>query len=154
LFGDSVSLSSDDGYFLGIGAPGSIECGGPGCDTTRVYQYFESTNEWNAHGQPLSGGSGFGHLVSLSPDASTLAVAALGFGDDTTYSVHLYEMQQGVWQLSFNVTGSIFGYGTWPSSYEGYISMDLSGSSPYTLAVGSSGRDFSDRPSSVSLYHN
>jgi hypothetical protein len=146
LFGHSVSLSSD-GFFLAIGAPGiDLQCGGPSCFKTGVYKYFVSTNEWRPYGQTLYGGSGFGHLVYLSPDAGTLAVAEVG-GSDTAYSVHLYEMQLGVWQLSFTLTGSIFGYG-------GYISMDLSGSSPYTLAVGSSARDFWDGPSSVSLYHN
>jgi hypothetical protein len=142
---------------LEIQSPCTRSCFGTGCAAAWVYQFSSSTNELNAYGQPLHGfDSGFGCLVSLSPDAGTLAVAELA-DQATPYSVYLFEMLQGVWQLSFNLTQKVnpfgFGEGAYTSTYEAYLSMDLSGSSPYTLAVGSSGRDLNG-PSYVSLYHN
>jgi hypothetical protein len=140
LFGEAVSLSAD-GQILAIGAPGIIQCFGFGCFLARAYRYSDSTNEWSPYGQELSGDYGFGHVVDLSPDGMSLAVAQFGDEFDAKYLVQVWEMRGSIWELGFNLTGSA----------SAALSMDLSAISPYALVVG--GIDIANS-TGINLYHN
>jgi hypothetical protein len=144
-FGDAVSLSAD-GQILVIGAPGIFQCY-ESCFLARAYRYSDSTNEWIPYGQELSGDFGFGHIVDLSPDGMSLAVAQFGDGNefkfDSPYLVQVWEMKGSIWELGFNLTGSA----------SGALSMDLSSISPYALVVGGIDIDIANSPG-INLYHN
>eukprot|EP00978_Attheya_sp_CCMP212_P001256 scaffold2595_cov49-Attheya_sp.AAC.1 len=93
--GQSVSLSSD-GERLAVGAPGNDE-NGDRSGHVRVYE-VDSNDEWTQLGNDIDGeaeGDNFGRDVSMSPDATRVAVGAYKNSNNDTNSeaghVRIYE---------------------------------------------------------------
>lgn len=104
---------------------------------------------WQPLGDVISGNGRFGHSVSLSSDAKTLAIGALNYSDESNTNiglVQIYTWVESTWQqLGQTITGQKSG-----DEFGSSVSLSSSG---LTLAVSSQKSDTSGNSSgSVSVY--
>lgn len=132
--GFSISLSSD-GHLLAIGAPKN---GGNGQFSGQV-RVFELIGEnWEQIGSSLYGdssGDQFGYSVSLSSDATRLAIGAVGNDGNGELSgqAKVYEMANENWvQIGDNI------YGESQADFSGIVDLSPDGN---ILAIGATGND-------------
>ena len=134
-FGWSVDISPD-GNSLAAGSPEFYE-GGPGYVKVFILESgnYLGTGSWKQFGQSIHGeakGDEFGHSVSLSDDAKTLAVGGSNHNDGTGH-VRVYRMddsESGWMQLGEDIDGEAF------EDYSG-VSVSLSADGKH-VAIGSS----------------
>ncbi|SHF97318.1 Por secretion system C-terminal sorting domain-containing protein [Flavobacterium fluvii] len=146
--GNSVSLSGD-GSILAIGAP---QNDGNGAESGSVRVYKNVSGTWTQVGGDIDGeaaGDSFGSSVSLSTDATTLAIGAIandgnGFNSG---SVRVYKNVSGTWtQVGTDIDGEAAG------DQSGSVSLSGNGS---ILAIGATNNGGNGNGSgSVRVYKN
>lgn len=115
--GTAVSMSSD-GLTIAVGAPANDD-GGRDAGQVRVYNWNASLESWVQVGEPINGEASLdraGSAVSLSGDATTLAIGAFGndeVGPDAGHArIFRWNAGAGAWQqLGGDINGLAEGNG-------------------------------------------
>ncbi|MDO5978875.1 T9SS type A sorting domain-containing protein [Flavivirga spongiicola] len=114
--GYSVSLSSDDGSIVAIGAPNHRGANGSNSGHVRVYKYESSSDAWTQIGNNIDGeayGDKSGSCVSLSANGSIVAIGApnhRGVNGPDSGHVIVYQSTPSGWKKMGNaIDGKAYG---------------------------------------------
>ncbi|MEN8137064.1 MAG: T9SS type A sorting domain-containing protein [Bacteroidota bacterium] len=148
-FGRTVSLSSD-GSTVAVGAPYNT-IGWAFVDVGHVRVYRFNNNEWIQIGSDIDGeaaGDKFGSSVSLSIDASILAIGAPDYDDSNYGHVKVYQNNNNEWeQVGETIEGKL------SHNYAG-TSVSLSSDGSTVAIGGAEDNDLNRSPGYVMVYKN
>ena len=138
--GSSISINGD-GTIVAIGAPGNDGTVGQWSSVghTRVYQYIESTDEWQQVGNDIDGentGEQNGGSVSLSDDGTIVAVGSR-YNNNRSGRTRIYMLNSNIWeQIGSDIVGEAEGD---LSGYSVHLSADgrtVAIGAPYNSEIG------------------